>query len=93
MSNVNELRGQKVVGIKKAPSKSGDRVYTTYYCMRPYSDYELDNADVSGVAVEEIQTTEDFPIQIGDVVKFYYGKAIGNYQPVNDYKLIEPAGK
>lgn len=88
---IQELKGQKIVGIKKAPSKNGDRVYTTYFCLRPYSDYELDKSDVTGVAVEVVQTTEDFPIKIGDIVKFYYGRAIGDYQPVTDYKLIEAA--
>lgn len=88
---IQELKGQKVVGIKKAPSKNGDRIYTTYFCLRPYSDYELDKSDVTGVAVEVVQTTEDFPIKIGDIVKFYYGRAIGDYQPVTDYKLIEAA--
>ena len=86
---IQELKGQKIVGIKKAPSKNGDRIYTTYFCLRPYSDYELDKSDVTGVAVEVVQTTEDFPIKIGDIVKFYYGRAIGDYQPVTDYKLIE----
>ena len=88
---IQELKGQKIVGIKKAPSKNGDRIYTTYFCLRPYSDYELDKSDVIGVAVEVVQTTEDFPIKIGDIVKFYYGRAIGDYQPVTDYKLIEAA--
>lgn len=88
---IQELKGQKIVGIKKAPSKNGDRIYTTYFCLRPYSDYELDKSDVTGVAVEVVQTTEDFPIKIGDIVKFYYGRAIGDYQPVIDYKLIEAA--
>ena len=88
---IQELKGQKIVGIKKAPSKNGDRIYTTYFCLRPYSDYELDTSDVTGVAVEVVQTTEDFPIKIGDIVKFYYGRAIGDYQPVTDYKLIEAA--
>ncbi len=88
---IQELKGQKIVGIKKAPSKNGDRIYTTYFCLRPYSDYELDKSDVTGVAVEVVQTTEDFPIKIGDIVKFYYGRAIGDYQPVTDYKLIEAA--
>ena len=88
---IQEFKGQKIVGIKKAPSKNGDRIYTTYFCLRPYSDYELDKSDVTGVAVEVVQTTEDFPIKIGDIVKFYYGRAIGDYQPVTDYKLIEAA--
>ena len=88
---IQELKGQKIVGIKKAPSKNGDRIYTTYFCLRPYSDYELDKSDATGVAVEVVQTTEDFPIKIGDIVKFYYGRAIGDYQPVTDYKLIEAA--
>ena len=51
---IQELKGQKVVGIKKAPSKNGDRIYTTYFCLRPYSDYELDKSDVTGVAVEVV---------------------------------------
>lgn len=88
---LNELKGQKVIGIKKTKSKDGTRTYTTYMCLRPWSDYEQDKAELDGSAVEEIQTAEDFPIEIGDVVKFYYGKAIGDYQPVNDYKLIEKA--
>lgn len=89
----NKLFGEglyQVIGIKRAASsRNKERVYTTYYCLRPYSDYELDKTDTAGVAVEEVQTTEDFPIEINDVVKFYYGKAMGDWQPVTDYKLIE----
>lgn len=86
------LPGYEIIGIKKTPSKNGDRVYTTYMCKKPWSDYEVDNADfLSGVAVEEVQTTEDFPINVGDVVTFLYGKAIGNWQPIVDYKLIKSA--
>lgn len=88
-NKVETLKGQKIIGIKKTKSKDGNRTYTSYMCLRPWSDYEIDNADYSGYAVEEVQTTEDFPIEIGDVVKFYYGKAIGSWQPVTDYKLIE----
>lgn len=88
---LNVLKGQKIIGIKKTSSKDGTKTYTTYMCKRPWSDYEQDKADLSGEAVEEIQTTEDFPLEIGDVVKFFYGKAIGDYQPVTDYKLIEKA--
>jgi hypothetical protein len=82
--------GLQIVGVKKAPSKDHSRVYTTYYCIAAWSAYELDNTDylLSGVPVEIVQTTEDFPLNLGDVVKFFYGKAIGNWQPVTDYKLI-----
>lgn len=88
MANV---KGYVIKGIKKAPSKNGERVYTTYFCERPFSDYELDNTEVTGIAVEEVQTTEDFPIGIGDEVIFYYGKAIGNWQPVTDFKMLNKA--
>lgn len=84
--------GFTVVGIRKVASKDGTRVYTTYYCHRYYSVYEMDNSiEVSGVPCEEIQTTEDFPIGIGDQVQFYYGKARGDWQPVVDYKMIKKA--
>ncbi|MDE6128079.1 MAG: hypothetical protein K2G16_02675 [Lachnospiraceae bacterium] len=89
----NQLFGgelYQVVGIKRAASsRNKERVYTTYYCLRAYSDYELDKTETAGIAVEEVQTTEDFPIEINDIVKFYYGKAMGDWQPVTDYKLIE----
>lgn len=89
----NKLFGDslyQVIGIKRAESsRNRDRVYTTYYCLRTYSDYELDKTETAGNAVEEIQTTENFPIEIGDVVKFYYGKSMGDWQPVTDYKLID----
>lgn len=84
--------GNEIIGIKKVKSKNSDRIYTTYMCRRAWSDYELDNSEeIAGDAVEEINTSEDFPLHVGDVVKFYYGKAIGNYQPVTDYKLISVA--
>lgn len=97
----NDLKGQKIVGIKKTPSKDGKKVYTTYYMERPWTPYELQalegnaSASLEGHAVEEVNTTEDFPIQVGDVVKFFYSKAVqyGDkvFQPVDDYKLITPA--
>ena len=98
---VNEFKGLKIVGIKKTPSKDGKKTYTTYYCLRPWSDYELKtkeenaNASLEGAAVEEVNTSEDFPISVGDVVKFFYGRAVqyGDkvYQPVDDFKVITPA--
>lgn len=82
----------KVMGIKQVLSKDKTRVYTTYYCMRNFSAYEVDNSSyLSGVPCEEIQTTEDFPIQVGDSVVFYYGKARGDWQPVVDFKMVEKA--
>lgn len=98
---VNDLKGQKIIGIKKTPSKDGKKVYTTYYMKRPWTPYELQvlegnaSASLEGYAVEEVNTSEDFPIQVGDVVKFFYSKAVqyGDkvFQPVDDYKLIAPA--
>lgn len=91
MSEVTVLKGQKIIGIRRVPSKDKTRIYTTYYCVRPWSAYEMHNGENTGTAVEEVQTSEDFPIQVGDTVKFFYGKAMGSYQPVTDYKLIESA--
>ena len=83
--------GCQILGIKTAPSKDKTRIYTTYYCVRAWSPYELDREDygLSGVAVEEVQTTENFDIKVGDVVKFFYGKAIGDWQPIVDFKRLE----
>ena len=85
-------QGYQVVGIKKAPSKDGTKVYVTYYAIGPWSDYELSRDDygLSGYPVQEFQTTEDFNIHLGDVVKFYYGRAVGSYQPIVDFKLLVP---
>lgn len=88
-----KLQGYQIIGIKRvAGKKNKNTVYTTYYCKTPWSDYELENADeLQGCSVEAVSTTKDFPIEIGDVVKFFYGKAMGEWQPVEDYKLIEKA--
>lgn len=87
------LEGHKVIGIKRVAGKRNkNTVYTTYYCHIPWTDYEIENADeLQGSCVEAVSTTKDFPIQIGDVVKFFYGKAMGDWQPVEDYKLIKAA--
>lgn len=93
-TNTNiELKGHQVIGIKRVPGKRNkNTIYTTYYCRVPWSDYEKENADdLQGSAVEIVSTTEDFPIQLGDTVRFFYGKAMGEWQPVVDYKLIEAA--
>ena len=87
-----EQNGLIVIGIRRAKSKKSDAIWTTYHCKKGFSAYELDNSEeVSGMAVEMVTTSEDFPIQIGDEVLFFYGKAIGDYQPVVDYKMIRPA--
>ncbi len=84
----------KVIGIKKVFSKDKTRIYTSYYCLHDFSTYEVDNAALlAGVPCEEVQTTEDFDIGIGDKVKFYYGKARGDWQPVVDFQMVEKAGK
>lgn len=78
----------KVVGIKKVEGKEG-RVYVTFYCVRPFSDYDNENSlSAVGDAVETVSASDDFGVQIGDAVEFKYGKAIptktgGIYQPVN----------
>ena len=85
--------GCQIIGIKKAPSKDGTKTYTTYYAVLPWSDYELGRSDyqLDGVPVSEFQTTKDFLIKVGDIVKFYYGRAIGDYQPIEDFKMIKEA--
>ena len=90
IKDLKDVDGVLIMGIKKAPSKDGSRVYTTYYAAAPWSEYELGREDYSlaGMPVVEFQTTKDFPIEVGNVVKFYYGRAIGNYQPIEDFKLI-----
>lgn len=90
---VSCLEGHEIIGIKRvAGKKNKNTVYTTYYCRIPWSDYEKENADeLQGCPVESVSTTEDFPIQIGDIVKFFYGKAMGEWQPVVDYKLLKAA--
>ncbi|MDE6673716.1 MAG: hypothetical protein K2K19_02735 [Acetatifactor sp.] len=81
-----------VIGIRKAKSRKSDAVWTTYHCKKGFSDYELENSDeIHGAAVEIVTTSEDFPIQVGDEVLFFYGKAIGDYQPVVDFKMIRQA--
>ena len=88
-----KLEGYQIIGIKRvAGKKNKNTVYTTYYCQTPWSDYEIENADeLQGCSVEAVSTTYDFPIQIGDIVKFFYGKSMGDWQPVIDYKLISKA--
>lgn len=84
--------GLIVIGIRKAKSKKSDAVWTTYYCKKGFSAYELENSDlVEGKAVEIVITSEDFPISLNDEVQFFYGKAMGDYQPVIDFKLIRRA--
>ena len=89
----NVTEGMQIVGIKRVPSKDGRRTYTTYYGVIAWSDYEQDREDyaLEGVPVETVQTTETFDIKVGDIVVFYYGRAIGDYQPVKAFDLIEAA--
>lgn len=87
----------KVLGIKKAESKEGDRVFVTFACCHGYSDYELDNAECWGVTVENVSASEDFGVQIGDVIEFIYGKAIkyGDkvFQPIKGVNFISRANQ
>lgn len=86
--------GLIVIGIKKNVSEKSGAVYTTYFCKKDFTAYEKEHSSIlEGKAVEIIQTNQDFPIQIGDEVIFYYGKAFGNYQPVTDFKMIKKASK
>lgn len=87
-----EKSGLIVIGIRRARSKKSDAVWTTYHCKKEFSDYELENSDeIIGKAVEVVMTSADFSIEIGDEVQFFYGKAIGDYQPVVDFKMIRKA--
>lgn len=81
--------GMTVIGIRRTKSKKSDAIWTTYFCTKPFTDYELENSDeIVGSSVEIVTTSEDFPIQMGDEVQFFYGKAMGDYQPVIDFKMI-----
>lgn len=82
--------GCQIIGIKKAPSKDGTKMYTTYYAVCPWTAYELGREDfkLEGIAVQEFQTVKEFDISLGDIVKFYYGRAIGSFQPIEDFKLL-----
>lgn len=85
--------GLVVIGIRRAKGKRSDVVWTTYHCKKSFSDYELENSDeIKGKAVEIVTTSEDFPIEVGDEVQFLYGRAMGDYQPVIDFKMINKTG-
>lgn len=87
MANIDN--GFIITGIKQVESKDHTRVFTTYYCDTIWSAYEQENSMfLQGHPVEIVQTSENFPIRVGDVVVFYYGKARGDWQPVVDYKLL-----
>lgn len=87
----------KVLGIKRTPSKEGDRVFVTFACSHGYSDYEIENAECQGVTVENVSANEDFGVQVGDLVEFIYGKAIptknGVYQPIKGVNFINRANQ
>lgn len=88
----------KVLGIKRTPSKDGDREYVVFNCSHAYTDYELDNSKCEGLSVESVQASEDFGVKIGDVVEFKYGKALptkngGVFQPVKGVIFISRAGQ
>ena len=88
----------KVLGIKRTPSKDGDREYVTFNCAHAYTDYELDKSKCEGFSVESVQASEDFGVKIGDVIEFKYGKALptkngGVFQPVKGVIFIDRAGQ
>ncbi len=86
----------KVVGIKKVAGKD-ERIYVTFFCVRPFTEYDVENSlSTVGNAVETVSANEDFGVQIGDAIEFKYGKAIptktgGVYQPVKGVIFVSRA--
>lgn len=78
----------KVIGIKKAPTKSGKTAFN-YYLAVGFNDYDRENCDVDGNLCRAEFSYKDFGIRVGDVVDVQYepgfeGKAtLSDIIPVN----------
>lgn len=82
---------KKIIGIKVSTSKKSGNKFYTYYVTNCFSDYEVENSEVQGISCESVGCSTDLDLNIGDIVEFNYGRAIGDYQPIKSATIIEKA--
>ena len=82
----------ELIGKKKVVTKAG-RDYFTYYFARPFSDYELENGDCLGRALEVEGCGKDFAVIPGDKCELHYVKGFQDKALLADIKVVVPAKK
>ena len=59
-----------IVGVRKSESKG--RAAYNYFCLKDFTDYEIQNSECSGQAVVSEFSYTNFNLKPGDVVEFDY---------------------
>lgn len=62
--------------IEKASGKDEGKVLYHYYFTEPFSNYDLDNSDCSGLKTFKEFSYVDFGVKVGDVVVPYYERMV-----------------
>lgn len=68
-----------VVGIQKNERTSGKdegKVFYNYYFTEPFSNYDLENSDCSGLKTFKEFSSVDFGVKVGDIVTPYYERMV-----------------
>lgn len=78
-----------VTGIMKGTSKN-NRQFTQFFGTTPFTNYESESNDCTGLKTVEVFTYQDFgPVRIGDVCDFLYEPGFQGRATLSDVKVLK----
>ena len=82
----------EVLGKKKVVTKAGKNFFN-YFLARPFNDYENDNSECIGRAVEIEGSSLDFNVKPGDMVELSYAKGFQDKATLSGMFVVKSSVK
>lgn len=82
----------EVIGKQKVKTKAG-KDFFNYYLARPFNDYENENSECIGRAVETEGSSLEFMVKPGDLVKLSYSKGFQGKATLSGMEIVKSAVK
>lgn len=81
-----------IIGIKKATTKNG-RDFCQYFIQKPFSDYDMENSDVTGFQTSSEFSYKDYNLKVGDECDFQYEPGFDGKATLSDVIVLKPNDK
>lgn len=80
----------KILGIKKGTTKGG-KDFCQYYYQKPFTDYDMESNDCSGIMTGDEFSYTDFNLKPGDECDFHYEPGFQNKATLSDVVVLKSA--
>lgn len=77
-----------IVGVKNAQTKSG-RDFWEYYYQKNFTDYDLDNAECSGLTVGSEFSYKDYGLRPGQICEFQYEPGFNDKATLTNVEVLK----